>query len=465
MPTYFFKPAFVCAALAPLALIACKDENNRVISKQVSPLGHAFYLMPILEKGVSDITVSAAWATDWVATPGQNEWVPALAAQTMMAGGTAALPPADVLDLLEEKNTRGNIIPAAEIIYADVKFPNNHTDVVLPVLAELFQAPAFDTQWFERIKAQRIEAASVSQRPVAHDMWEAARFAIFGDGPLTEFLNGHDLEDLAAVSRADLQGWQEVSFDERPLALVVTGATDAAEAAKIVDTLLPTLGAAPAPKPLPQSAEYPAKPIYLHLPEAEKSTLGFLGPMPSAADGQDLVDLVAGHLFASGADSPLFEAVRSELGASYGMGMQFSNFTRESRVVTISGEVEGAKMAAVVSAVLESYSTFLNDPDTDQLADFTTRIADRIRDNQKFVSTSAEMIRELVLHGRDPQGYHDLADTTEALTATDIKARLTAAFPPADQLAVFAAGPDPSHLPGACVIVEPAQAVSCRGRP
>lgn len=449
------------ALLASVALSACKDTDNRVISKQTSPRGQEFYLMPILERGVTDITVAAAWTTDWISKQGGNEWVPGLATDMMLSGGTDTLSPAEVLELFEDKNTYGNIGAYTDTIYAEVEFPNTHMDAVLPVLASLFQSPRVDQKWFDRIKGQRLEAATSKARPLSYQMWDAARVALFGMVPLTDFMNGQDIADLKAVTREDLFAWYETSFDTRPRALVVTGATDAAQAGEIVDSLLPDVISPDQAFVLKEDMRIPAQPIYLHVPEAEKSTLGFLGPMPSDADGKAVLDIAVAHLFASGAGSPLFETVRSELGASYGMGAQLFNFSRDMRFFSISGEIEGAKMETVASAVLDTYAAFRADPDTTQLGQIKTHIASNLGNEQKYVSSSAEMIRELILQNRDVQSYHSFVENTEAITAEDVADRLATAFPPADQLGIFAAGPDPSVLPGACVITSAEEAASC----
>ena len=63
---------------------------------------------------------------------------------------------------------------------------------VLPVLADLFQRPAFDPAWFDRIQSQRMEAASGGEKTVGALMWETSRTALFGDIPQLAFQNGTD---------------------------------------------------------------------------------------------------------------------------------------------------------------------------------------------------------------------------------------------------------------------------------
>lgn len=457
-----FSARTLSGLLLLIALTACKDENNRVISEQVSPAGHAFHLMPITERSVTDITVSAAWATDWLNDPSNNPAVPHLATQMMLSGGTADLSPADVLDLLEDKNAHGDIAAAADLIYAKVEFPNNHQDAVLPVLAELFQRPAFDQAWFDRIKGQRREAAQAKDLPLVYDMWEAARHAMLGTRPQAEFMNAKDIGFLEAATLDDLRTWHQQSFDRAPVVLVVTGAVSAEGAGEIVDALLPPTLEQPdsffEAKPLC----LPEQMIYLHEPDSEKSVIGFLGTLPDTRDPKESIDTVALHVFANGADSPLFNAVRAELGATYSMSFDLVNYSRKQRSFVIGGEIETEKMPLVRDAVLTAYDAFRIDPALDRLPDVSKRIAESIQEHMTYVSDSAFMIRELILAGKDPQEYHSLPDDLRAFTDEDMRLRLRSVFPEAADLAVFAAGPDPSAFPEACVITTAAQATDCK---
>lgn len=445
-----------------VGLSACKDDTNRVISEHTSPAGHVFQLMPITERGVTDITVSAAWATDWLNDPTNNAWVPNLATEMMISGGTADLPPADVLELLEDKNSYGDIGAAADLIYAEVEFPNNHRDIVVPVLSDLFQNPVFDTAWFDRIKAQRRDAAAVEDAPIAFDMWEASRYALFGESPQAEFLNGKDLEALEAVTLDDLRAWHEDSFSHAPVALVVTGAVNAEDAGEIIDALLPPPGNTPADTFDAVALQLPQQMIYLHEPQAEKSVIGVLGTLPDTRDGLDGVDLTIAHLFAGGADSPLFEAIRTNLGASYGMSVELLNYSRAQRGFVIAGEIDTEKMADARDAVLAAYGAFRAEPELDSLPDITLRLADSIRQEMVYVSSSAQMIRELLLDDRDSQDYQTLPDAFSGIDGEAVEKRLQTAFPDVPSLAIFAAGPDPSGFPDACVITTPEQAVGCK---
>ncbi|MEP2784753.1 MAG: insulinase family protein [Pseudoruegeria sp.] len=455
-----FRAAFVCIAL--FSLTACKDDTNRVISQHTSTLGYEFTLMPITESRVTDVTIAAAWSSDWMLQTGRNEWVPGLGVDVMLTGGTTDLPPADIANLLEEKNSWGNIYVTSDYIYGEVEFPNNYADDVLPVLADLFQRPAFDQAWFDRIQSQRMEAASGDEKTVGALMWDASRVALLGNTPQLAFQNGTDTDALRSATLDDVKTWHSASFAYRPAAIVVTGAIDAQAAGDAIDQLFAAPGAAPLdPKPLLSPLDIQATTIFLHLPEVEKSTIGVIGLLPPITDNSAGVDMLAINLFGGGADSPLFTAIRTDLGATYRMGVEIAPYSRSQRALVISGEIETDKMADARDAIITSYTAFRTAPDLRPMPDFAARFADSVRQDNVSVSSSAFTIRELMLQGRDPQDYHVLASDFEAITEVQMQARLTNAFPASNTLMVFGAGPDASVFPEACVITHPSQTTQC----
>lgn len=453
----------VFAICGLIVLAACnEDKDNRVISKHVSPAGHNFHLMPILEDGVSDVTVAAAWYTDWTMTPGNNLWAPAVATQLMLSGGTADLTPPDVLELFEEHGSYGDIFATVDTVYAEVEFPNNKEEKVLPVLSELFQTPQFDEKWLERTRGEYLENLDTAEQPVALQMWEASRYAVLGEGPQLTVLNGKGREDLVGLTREDLLQWHAASITRTPTTIVVTGAIDADNAAAIVDQLFPAPETSTVVPHTVQPADFTPKVIYLNRPEAEKSVIGFLGALPDTRDGSDSLDLTLLNVFAGGPGSPLFERIRTDLGASYGMSTGYTNYSRRQRILFIGGEIDTDKMAEAREAVLAAYAEFRADPDLTELGNMGQRVAESLRNDLQYVNTSARFIRETVLDELEMDVYHTLPDTMEKITEEQAKDRLNTAFPKADDLLIFAVGPDPSAFPDACVIEETHEAEGCK---
>lgn len=451
----------VASLIFVLGIAACKQGSNREIYEHTSPGGHTFHILPITDEGVTDITVAAAWSTDWLNDPNNNPWAPSLAIETMLSGGTADRSSADTHIFLWDKNAKANMVAAADFVYIEFEFSNNHRDSVVQVFSELVQRPVWDANWFNRIKGYaRSDAAE--DVTLGFEMGEAARHAVLGETLQVEFLNGRNLEELDLATLDVMRTWHDETFSHAPVALVVIGAISVRDAGEIIDNLLPPPGDSPSETFDAVSMHLPDEMIYLYRPEAEKSVIGFFGTLPQTRDGKDAIDIVIASLFAAGADSPLFRSIRSDLGASYGMSFDFVNYSRAQRGFVIVGEIETGKMLEARDAVLSAYKTFRAEPNLTSMPYIIQNFAESIRQQMVFVDSSAVMVRELLLDERDPQGYQTLPDEFAQINNEAVKRRLLSAFPDASNLAVFAAGPDPSAFQEACIITMPEQATECR---
>ncbi len=85
--------------------------------------------------------------------------------------------------------------------------------------------------------------------------------------------------------------------------------------------------------------------VFLHVPEAEKTTIGILGRLPPTSQGNDLTDLLALSYFSQKGSGPLFSALRTEQRASYGFQAGFFNYNRQNRALVITGAVAAEQAA------------------------------------------------------------------------------------------------------------------------
>ncbi len=57
-------------------------EENRSVILATTPLGHTFHFMPIYEPGVTDITITIAWPSNWAYEASRNPAVPYIGTET-----------------------------------------------------------------------------------------------------------------------------------------------------------------------------------------------------------------------------------------------------------------------------------------------------------------------------------------------------------------------------------------------
>lgn len=456
-----FKKLIV-ALVAISTLVACQEkEGSREVVEARTPDGRAFHYMPIWEDGVTDITVYVAWPTAWAHQTGRNQAVPYVASEAILTGGTKDLAPQDVLELFEDRNTYGEILVSADYTYGELSFPKEYTDEVVGIASEMLANPEFETEWMERIKNGFHANQTHAHAQSATKLWNTARLAILGQQPLNEFLSLPNLDDIENVTAQDLRDWHQETFVQGGVTITVTGAISEDDAGKVVDRILSALPERDAAKIQPTTADFSPKTVLLHAPEAEKSVLGILGQLPSTDDGKDTTDLLALHFFSRSGSGPLFEAVRTEMRASYGFNAGYTNYARDTRVLFIAGEVETAKLGAVTDKVLETYEDYRTNPDLTGLDDLRESLASDMDENAEYADIAARMMLELALDGLDPASTPRIGDIVRDIMAKDVAERMLTKYPSSEDLIVFAISPDKDALPGACVITAIEQVLEC----
>ncbi|MGH1412633.1 MAG: M16 family metallopeptidase [Pelagimonas sp.] len=454
------KRVLFLAALV-LCLVGCNKETSREVVLAETPEGRPFHFMPIYEDGVTDITITVAWPTGWAYRPELNPAVPYVAAEAILSGGTKQLAPQDVMELFNDKNSRGHFYVRANHAIGELSFPKEHIDDVVSIASEMLASPQFDQAWVDRVKRGIFANQTQSQTQTAHQMWALARQTVLGQGPLNNYLSLPNLDDINAVSVDDLRRWHAETVVQDAAAIAVTGAISREDAGKVIDQLVSSLQA-DQPKSVPDvDANFAPKTILLHLPEAEKTTLGLLGQLPSTSQGGDLVDLLALGFFERSGSGPLFDAVRTDLRASYGFQAGYSNYDRANRVMFVAGEVETAKLAQATDVIRTTYESYRTAPDFTGFDEFRRGIAGGFRKNVLYVDVAARTILEFALDARDPSGAPDLGDYLDSITAQTVQERLASVYPSGDDLIVVAASPDASALPGACVVTAIEQVAQC----
>jgi len=378
----------------------------------------------------------------------------------LRSGGTAELKPQQILEIFEEANASGFLVSSADHVFGELSFPKEHISRTVEIANEMLVTPQFDEKWLARIKGGFLANVKESQALATTKMWNAARLATVGDTPLYEFMSLNNIAAIEAVSRDELEIWHEETFTKTGLTVVVTGAVSPEDAGGIIDDLLNGLPEGAAVVPAPREADFTPKSVLLHLPDAEKSAIGFIAQLPQRSEGGEFEDILATSLM-SNPDGPLFQKIRTELRASYGFQAGVTNYTRSLRPFFMFGEVETEKLGEVRTATLEAYSTYRTDPDLTGLDELKTRIAANAKEHVSYVDLSAQTLMEAILDGNDPTLVPEVDKLFEAVTAESVTARLRDVFPSSDKLSIFAVSPDAEALPGACVITKFQDVVTC----
>lgn len=454
------KILFVVSIL--LSLAACKEDASREVVMAKTPDGRPFHFMPIQEKGITDITITIAWPMSWAYDSGVNPAVPYVASEAILSGGTDNLEPQDVLELFNDKNARGHLYVNSNHAVGELSFPKEHIEDVVSIASQMLASPQFKQPWITRVKQGMLVNQTKLKAQTATQMWDAARLTILGDGPLHNFLSLPDPTVIENVRIEDLRQWHRETIVQETAAIVVTGAISDEDAGKAIDTLLSALPKGQERAVASVQPDFTSKIILLHLPDAEKTTLGFIGQLPPTAEGDDTIDLLALHFFGQSGSGPLFDAIRTELRASYGFQTGYTNYDRARRIMYIGGEVETAKLAQAVDVIRGTYEIFRSKPDLTGLEDLRKGLAEGTTRNVSYVDIAARTILELALDDLDVTAAPRLGETIDSITAQDVRERLNSVFPSGSDLIVVAASSDATALPGACVITKIEQVQECQ---
>ena len=445
-----------------LTLAACQTEDSRVVTQQVSPEGQTFTFMPVYEDGVTDISIEIAWPTTWAYEDNRNPAVPFVATRAILSGGTTKLQPQDLMLMFEDTNTYGNLAATPQHVFGSLSFPKEHTSSVLDVVAEMLAQPLFDARWFEREKSIFADAIEAQSKTAEQQMWAAARSAIFEDQAVLSTLNLMDPDVVMDVTVADARDWQTSFITKKNAVVVVTGAISSKDAGKAVDKLLSGLPEGEREEIRNATANFQPVEILLHDPKAAKTTIGLIGQLPWDQRGLFYDDNLAMGFFSRSGQSALFDAVRSDLRASYDVFAGVENFDAENRLLYISTGVETRKLAAARDLIRTTYETYRTAPDFSGFDTYRRGFADFVAEDIDYIDGAADAILLLELFGQDSSLVPQAEEFVLNTKASDVANRMKNVFPQADRLIVVAVSPDAQAMPGACVITTIDQAKDCR---
>ncbi|XGA80734.1 insulinase family protein [Halomonas sp. CH40] len=450
----------LAALVASLAACSAEETNKSgpSTSNEVSPGGIAYTLLAMPKS--DDVAVQVAWPTDWAYRENTNPAAALVGSELILAGGAEGYPAGEVNEHLADMQAQGGLYAAANdhIVGAMVLKRDDLSEVVEIANAHL-RAPSLEQSWLDRI-SDGISQGVTEERaqPVAAG-FEAVRWAVFGEHPLRNALSLYDLNPLDELTRDDITGWHAETFTRSPEAVAVAGDIDAGSAGEALDALFAGLPEQVREVQRSVSPDFTPRRILLHMPQAEVSTLAFIAPLPPTREGGEVEDLLLTHALGGDDQSVLFDAVRTQLRASYGFGAGVNNYTREHRILAMAGDIDTNQVAETEAVVREAYANFRQDGLKGELADHKAPLASRLAELADLVAVQASSALESALDEYPVE--RSLNEELEAVTEASLNERLNTAFPSMDEFIVIAVSPDAEALPEACVIMTPREAVDC----
>lgn len=449
---------FLIVVLTLLTLTACKGDAPTA-QRVTSPNGADFTLITL--PGHEDISIQIAWPTDW----GYRETkkaAPVVGTQLILAGGAEGYPAGDVVERFADLGSEGQLYVAVnDHIIGELTLAKEHLSETIEIANAHLREPTLDEMWFGRIRDGISQSMAEARAQSTHAGFDASRWAIFGNAPLRNALSLDEPETFASLTREDIVAWHSETFTQNPEAIAITGDLSIEEAGEAVDILL--AGLPPASGGIDRRVELDMTPrrILLHIPSAEVTSLSFIAPLPPTRDGGEMEDLILVDALGGGDQGVLFDAVRTELRASYAFGAGIANYTRDHRILFMSGQVDPEKVADAEAAIRQAYNAFLTEGPSGPLEDRKATLAANFSNLSKFAIDQARSELQSALDGFEPGRSLDLTTELEAVSETSVSARLSEHFPAIEAFMVIVVSPNAQALPEACVIQEPWQAKNC----
>lgn len=450
----------LAAIVASLAACSAEETNGSTpaVSNEVSPEGIEFTLLTMPES--DDVAVQVAWPTDWAYRENTNPAAALVGSELILAGGAEGYPAGEAAERLADLNTEGRLYGSAnDHIVGELVFERDDINEVVEIANAHLRAPSLGQSWLDRISDGIIQGVREERAQPSAAGFEAVRWAVFGEHPLRNALSLYELSPLDELTRDDILDWHGETFTRSPEAVAVAGDIDARSAGEALDALFAGLPEQGREVQGNVSPDFTPRRILLHMPQAEVSTLSFIAPLPPTREGGEVEDLLLAHALGGDDQSLLFDAVRTQLRASYGFGAGANNYTREHRILFMFGEVDTNQMAEAEALVREAYTSFRQDGLKGELADHKAPLEAYLSDVDDLVAVQAGSALESALDGYPVK--RSLKEELEAVTETSLNERLDTAFPRVDEFIVIAVSPDVDALPEACVIMTPREALEC----
>ncbi|MCS6758824.1 MAG: insulinase family protein [Candidatus Devosia euplotis] len=254
-----------------------------------------------------------------------------------------------------------------DAVYGSMRMLADQRDAAIGLLKLAIEAPRFDQNPIDRMRAQQITAiVAAAQQPgtAAQRQWATA---LYGDHPYARRGEGTP-ETLAGITADDLRQMYQALFSLEKLHVGIVGAIDAEAAAAMLDTLFDALPATPDLTPIADidprlgqdlqvDYDLPQTAIYMAYPGVERND-------PDYFAASLMTHILGGNTFGS----RLTTEVRVKRGLTYGISANLGNqiHSQSLAIATSTRADRAAETLAVIRQVVADMAA--NGPTEAELA-------------------------------------------------------------------------------------------------
>ena len=447
------------AILLWIGVALCAGANATVESL-MTPAGHRFLYSEM--EDTDRVAFQVAWPSSWFRESGRNPAVPYVGVALMTSGGAGDMDPSELLERFRDLDAVARLWATPDHVRAVLNVSNDHLDEALEIARDVLVHPRFDERSLARIRDRMYRRLKQSHVQVGNRGWMAVRRAVLGVQPIAAASPVSDVEEIRKVTRDGLLAWHRRTIVAEGARVVVAGNLARHDAVRAVGRVFAGLPLGESKPMIPVSADFSPRTILVHVPDAEKSMIGFVGSLPARAQGGEYEDAIAIQVLGGGAGSRLFRSIRSNLRASYAPGAGQGSYTRDIRFLSMWGEVDIDKLARAGETFLATYRQFREQgPTATEIEDIKARLLAATRANLRKPGVVAHVILESVLDGTDARRVDNLERELEATTAGTIRERLRRAYPLPEDLIQVIVTPNRNAVDGACVVSTTSEVDEC----
>jgi zinc protease len=447
-------------ALAAVVMFWNATTAHAEVTMETSPGGLSYARVNIPD--AVDVSIQIAWPSDWAFREDVNQAVPFIGADLILQGGAEGYPAAIVIEQMADLKIEGLLSVEPGFVFGSLLTPKKNLSEAVKIANAHIRKPALEQKWLDRVKGGLGARNAEANAKAENQGYDALRWAVLGDQPLRDALSALPDERISAVTRADVERWYGQTLLRNTAKIAIAGPVDAKEAGDAIDALFADVSEGKAPGIPSLKVDFSPRRILLHVPDAAFTNLTFLAPLPPIREGGELEDFIIAVALGSDEKSVLFEALRTQLRATYGFFAALGAYSRDVRVFLMTGQVETDKLSVSEPIIRKTYAALRESGPSGDLEQRKEPFVTGFQSNRNNPSTQALAAMIAMLDDQDPAIVLDVRTELEKVTQASIQTRLDKVYPPADGFVLLAVSPDANALPGACVIKTPAEAAGCR---
>ncbi|AVX05397.1 hypothetical protein MXMO3_02887 [Maritalea myrionectae] len=451
----------ILLALAFLSSCIMPNGGLPAIKRATTDQGHEVYYIPMDGEVV---TIHAAFQSNYIFTEGANPAVPHVALPLIQQAAAGNIKRAMLVEEFERLDARAELYARTDAIHGVLVADVGDIEAAAKIANQVLNKSTLDERWFRRIAANLAEDAAMDRRHSGVIGWGAMRQLSF-DPQVARFWTT-SLEDIQAITHAQIKDWYEQSFYADDAIIVLSGPEDMTSGLRAVDALLDGLDQKkPREAVATQQAFEPvAKTILIENKAASDSLVLLFGHLTGQSRAREIETMISVYELGGTSSSRLHLKLRDELRAAYEVFAKFVDFDREVRLLAMGGQVAPDQAADALAAASDVY---------DQMR--STGFEQAAFDRAKKVYFShfetllngdnlpTNFVIDALLEGHEPEFVYRLLPTVGGMNLATQNEYVKTHLAPADRLLRIVVAPniDAIEVKADCRVKRPDDLLDC----